>query len=147
MRTFEYRARVYFSDTDAGGIAYHARYLDWAEHGRTEMLREIYPGKSQSQLVREDHLMIVVKSISIEYRTPAFLDDEITVLTELADIQHVSCTIRQSIMRGDTLLSQLMVRVAFIDSETKRPRKIPEDIARTFEQAKRGGVGFPFLDK
>ena len=133
MRTFEYRARVYFSDTDAGGIAYHARYLDWAEHGRTEMVREIYPGKSQSQLVREDHLMIVVKSISIEYRTPAFLDDEITVLTELADIQHVSCTIRQSIMRGDTLLSQLMVRVAFIDSETKRPRKIPEDIARTFE--------------
>ena len=133
MRTFEYKARVYFSDTDAGGIAYHARYLDWAEHGRTEMLREIYPGKSQSQLVSEDHLMIVVKSISIEYRTPAFLDDEITVLTELADIQHVSCTIRQSIMRGDTLLSILMVRVAFIDSETKRPRKIPEDIAAAFE--------------
>ena len=133
MRTFEYKVRVYFSDTDAGGIAYHARYLDWAEHGRTEMLGEIYPGKSQSQLVSEDHLMIVVKSINIEYRTPAFLDDEITVLTELADIQHVSCTIRQSIMRGDTLLSILMVRVAFIDSETKRPRKIPEDIAAAFE--------------
>ena len=133
MSTFEYGARVYFSDTDAGGIAYHGRYLDWAEHGRTEMLRQLYPGKSQSQLVSEDHLMIVVKSISIEYRSPAYLDDEISVITELADIQHVSCTIRQSIMRGDILLAQLMVRVAFIDSVTKRPRKIPEDIARAFE--------------
>ena len=134
MRTFEYKARVYFSDTDAGGIAYHARYLDWAEHGRTEMLREIYPDKSQSRLASEDSLMIVVKSINIEYRSPAYLDDEITVHTEIADMQHVSCTLRQSIMRGETLLALLMIRVAFIDSGTKRPKKIPEAIAKAFEE-------------
>ena len=133
MRTFEYRARVYFSDTDAGGIAYHARYLDWAEHGRTEMLRAIYPGKTQMQLASEEHILMVVRSISIEYKAPAFLEDEITVLTDMEEVQHFSFTMRQRIMRSETLLSELKVRIAVIDSVTKRPKKIPEDILKAFE--------------
>lgn len=133
MRTFEYKSRVYFSDTDAGGIAYHARYLDWAEHGRTEMLRAIYPGKTQMQLASEEHILMVVRSISIEYKAPAFLEDEITVLTDMEEVQHFSFTMRQRIMRSETLLSELKVRIAVIDSVTKRPKKIPEDILKAFE--------------
>lgn len=133
MRTFEYRTRVYFSDTDAGGIAYHARYLDWAEHGRTEMLRQIYPDKTQMQLASQEGILMVVRSIAIEYKSPAFLEDEITVLTDMEDVQHFSFTMRQRIMRSDTLLSDLSVRIAVIDSVTKRPKKIPEDILKAFE--------------
>ncbi len=133
MRVFEYKTRVYYSDTDCGGIAYHSHYLDWAEHGRTEMLREIYPGRRQTEIMNDDHLMIVVKSINIEYKSPAYLEDEITVYTETIDVQHVSCTLRQRIMRDDTLLSDLTVRIAFIDSESKRPKRVPEDMLRAFE--------------
>ena len=133
MRTFEYKTRVYCSDTDAGGIAYHAHYLDWAEHARTEMLRAIYPGKTQMQLAHEDNILMVVRSINIEYRSPAYLEDEITVLTDMEDVQHFSFTMRQRIMRGDTLLSTLSIRIAVVDNATKRPKKIPEDILRAFE--------------
>ena len=133
MTTFEYKSRVYFSDTDAEGIAYHARYLDWAEHGRTEMLRAIYPGKTQMQLAEEEHLIMVVRSINIEYKAPAYLEDEITVLTQMEDVQHFSFTMKQSIMRGDTLLCSLLIKIAVIDSMTKRPKKIPDDILKAFE--------------
>ena len=133
MKAFEYRTRVYFSDTDAGGIAYHANYLNWAEHGRTEMLRAIYPGRTQMQLAEEEHLLMVVRSISIEYRKPAYLEDEITVLTEMEEVQHFSFTMKQRIMRSDDLLAELSIRIAVIDSATKKPRRIPEDILRAFE--------------
>ena len=64
MRQFRLHDRVYFSDTDAGGIAYHRSYFDWAEHGRTEMLREMVPDKSQSELAEgENGILILVRSI------------------------------------------------------------------------------------
>ena len=64
MRTFEFKARVYYSDTDAEGIIYHTRYLDFAEHARTEMLREALPDKSQYELAQgDDGIIIVVRSM------------------------------------------------------------------------------------
>lgn len=123
-----YKARVYFSDTDAGDIAYHARYLDWAEHARTEMLRDLLPSFSQEG-VRNLGFVFVVRSVTIDYLAPAYLDDEIRVETEMEKLGAVSGVVHQMIYRGDTLLTELRIKVAFIDKDTKRPVKLPEEVA------------------
>ena len=90
MREFRLTDRVYFSDTDAGGIAYHRSYLDWAEHGRTEMMRTLVPGHNQSRLAAGEGILNVVKSISIHYRMSAHLDDEIEVITTVREVRKFS---------------------------------------------------------
>ena len=125
MIQFRLHDRVYFSDTDAGGIAYHRSYFDWAEHGRTEMLREIVPELPQSELA-ENGILTVIKSIEIHYRLPAHLDDEIEIVTEVDSIKRFSCTIRQSIKRGEEILADLSVKAAFISRDTKHPIPVPD---------------------
>lgn len=124
MREFFHQARVYFSDTDAGGIVYHARYLDFAEHARTEMLREILPDLGQSDL-KDGGVIFVVKSISIDYRSPAHLDDLLTVRTVLEKAGRFSAVFRQDIMSGNEVLASLVVRVASVSSEEKKLVPIP----------------------
>ncbi len=133
MKEFLYKTRVYFSDTDAGGIVYHASYIDWAEHGRTEMLREMVPDKSQSELAEgENGILILVRSIKIEYQKPGYLDDEITVHTSIEEMRRLSCTIRQTVMRGDDVLADLRVSLAFVSAKDKRPALIPEFIKKAY---------------
>ena len=133
MRQFRLHDRVYFSDTDAGGIVYHASYIDWAEHGRTEMLREMVPDKSQSELAEgENGILILVRSIKIEYQKPGYLDDEITVHTSIEEMRRLSCTIRQTVMRGDDVLADLRVSLAFVSAKDKRPALIPEFIKKAY---------------
>ena len=133
MKEFLYKTRVYFSDTDAGGIVYHASYIDWAEHGRTEMLREMVPDKSQSELAEgENGILILVRSIKIEYQKPGYLDDEITVHTSIEEMRRLSCTIRQTVMRGDDVLADLRVSLAFVSAKDKRPALIPEFIKKEY---------------
>lgn len=127
MRTFEFRSRVYFSDTDAGGIVYHARYLDYAEHARTEMLREILPELSQSGL-KQENLIFVVKSISIDYRRPGYLDDEIKVVTSLEKAERFSAIFNQKVLRGEEELCVLSVRVASVTADTKRLCPLPDAV-------------------
>ena len=79
---FRYPVRVYFSDTDAGGIVYHARYLDFAEHARTELLRTIASEEAIQNRLLSDRIGFVVKALSIEYHLPAYLDDLLEVENE-----------------------------------------------------------------
>lgn len=100
---FSFPIRVYFSDTDAGGIVYHGRYIDFAEHARTEMFRkaceiaaskedaEASDGVSQRELLAHD-TAFVVKSISIDYQRPGLLDDLLEVVTEIEDCKRFSMT-------------------------------------------------------
>lgn len=126
---FVFKARVYYSDTDCGGIVYHSRYLDFAEHARTEMLRSALPGMSQSAL-RDDGLIFVVKSIKIDYKRPAYLDDELTVVTRLGKAERFSAIFIQEIRRGDEVLTTLEVKVAAISFKDKRIMMIPEEVIR-----------------
>ncbi len=135
MREFRLADRVYFSDTDAGGIAYHRSYLDWAEHGRTEMMRALVPGQSQSRLASGEGILNVVKSISIHYRMSAHLDDEIEIITAVREVRKFSVLLEQKVMRGPDLLADLRVKGAFINRETKRPVRVPENIARALSEA------------
>ena len=124
MKEFRYNVRVYYSDTDCGAIVYHARYLDFAEHARTEMLRSALPDSSQDKM-REEGLIFVVKSITIDYKRPGHLDDELVVTTVLSKAEHFSATFTQSIKRGDEELASLSVKVAAVSYKTNRIMKIP----------------------
>lgn len=134
MMEFRLHDRVYYSDTDAGGIAYHKSYLNWAEHGRTELFRSLFPDSSQSKLAAREGILNVVKSISIHYRKPGLLDDEIEIITTVKDVRKFSIIYEQKIMRGDDILSELSVKSAFINQKTKRPVKVPEMIAARLKE-------------
>lgn len=136
MKEFRFSARVYFSDTDAGGIAYHRSYFDWAEHARTEILRTLVPDLPQSALASDSGILSVIKSIEIHYRQPAYLDDEIEVVSTLESVRHFSCVIKQCVMRSGEILADLTVKAAFIDKETKHPVAIPEAFVKAFEEDK-----------
>src|SRR5690554_369423 len=88
--------RVYYSDTDAGGIVYHARYLDFAEHARTELLRSIAQDKEDLSLLS---LAFVVKSVTVDYNQPAFLDDYLEVHTTVEQAKRFSLTFLQRVLR------------------------------------------------
>ena len=118
----QFPLRVYYSDTDAGGIVYHARYLDFAEHARTELLREVSADRpGQAELISTLRVAFVVKSLTVEYHSPAFLDDMLTVHTALEQAKRFSMVFLQEIRRGDTTICTLHVRVASVNLDTKRP--------------------------
>ena len=131
MREFHFPQRVYFSDTDAEGIIYHARYLDFAEHGRTEILREVLPGMSSREL-QASGVIFVVKSINIDYRMPGYLDDMLDVVTTVEQSGHFSCTFHQEVKRGEDLLCVINVKAATVNTETKRPVPLPKEIMDAF---------------
>lgn len=126
MKSFSYNVRVYFSDTDAGGIVYHARYLDFAEHARTEALRAVFAG-SQNELLKSD-TAFVVKSINISYEKPGYLDDELKVETVVSEAKRFSCIFTQTVKRGEDVLAVIETKVACISVSRKRPQVIPPEV-------------------
>ena len=131
-----YRQRVYYSDTDSGGIVYHARYLDFAEHARTEMLREIAVSHqlegAESKLFESLNLVFVVKSITADYQSPAYLDDLLEVETVTESIKRFSLTFRQTVKRSGEVLCVMKVKVGSIDAQTLRPTPMGETLLAAF---------------
>jgi acyl-CoA thioester hydrolase len=115
--------RVYYEDTDAGGIVYHAAYLRFAERGRTEFVRKL--GIDQQQLRVETGSGFVVTSLTIDYLKPAFLDDNLTITTEIDRIRPASVNFKQTVARESQIIAHLKVRVACLDGDgrlTRLPR-------------------------
>lgn len=123
--SFTHRCRVYYEDTDAGGIVYYVNYLKFMERARTERLRSL--GFAQSQLIGED-LLFVVHSSEARYYAPARLDDELLVSAEVIEIKRVSLRFRQQVRRvaDDALLCEGQVLVACVRTDSLKPRAIPE---------------------
>lgn len=111
-----FKVRVYFSDTDCEGIVYHGRYLDFAEHARSEMIRETV---NQVALL-QNHVGFVVKEINIVYEKPAFLNDDLEVITRIEISKKFSLTLSQNVYRDEELLCKLLVKVGCIDLELKK---------------------------
>lgn len=120
-----YVQRVYFSDTDAGGIMYHSRYLDFTEHARTELLRLL--GIEQSGSLRDAKTGFVVSSLSISYRSPAFLDDLVRVESVLDSCERFSLTLTQRMYREDVLLAEQVSKIGHLDFTSGRPVRISEE--------------------
>lgn len=116
--------RVYYSDTDMGGVVYHSRYLDMAEHGRTELLR--YLGGHQKDILAEQDMIFVVKNLFIDYKRPALMDDLLVVITTVTKCERFTLIFHQEICRGDEILAGLDVKVGSISRVSGRPVPMPE---------------------
>ncbi len=125
-----YTQRVYFSDTDAGGIVYHSTYLDITEHARTELLRLL--GQELGTELREERVGFVVKSISLDYHRPALLDDLLVVETIIKKCERFSLLLEQRVKRSDTLLVTQITKVGYMRHDTLKPLPIPEALRASF---------------
>jgi acyl-CoA thioester hydrolase len=123
---FTWPVRVYWEDTDAGGIVFYANYLKFFERARTEWLRSL--GVSQSTLKDQGHGIFVVSETSVRYLAPARLDDELLVTAQLEDAGRASLIIAQEARRGDSLLAVGTIRIGWVDATTLRPGRIPAAI-------------------
>jgi acyl-CoA thioester hydrolase len=123
--------RVYYEDTDFSGLVYHARYLHFLERGRTDYLRCL--GVEQRELITADEegLVFVVHRMEIDFKSPARMDDILTVLTHTEKAGGAKMVLTQEIRRGDTLLIAAKVIIAVINA-SGRPRRLPETLAEKF---------------
>ncbi|MFT8676175.1 MAG: YbgC/FadM family acyl-CoA thioesterase [Acetobacter sp.] len=115
--------RVYYEDTDAGGIMYHARYLAFAERARTEAIRS--RGMPASELLREYGLVFIVRDARLSYRAPLRLDDVATLTTRLMTLGAASCTLEQIVTRGSDLCATVEVGLACVRAADGRPARFP----------------------
>ncbi|MHC1478929.1 tol-pal system-associated acyl-CoA thioesterase [Frateuria aurantia] len=125
---FEWRLRIYWEDTDAGGVVYHANYLAFMERARTEWLRSL--GVDQLELRQRTGLAFVVRDMKVDWLKPARLDDELVVTVNVTERRAASMLFQQDIVRpadGQTLL-RAQLRVACVDLASMRPAAVPDNL-------------------
>lgn len=128
---FSWPLRIYYEDTDASGVVYHANYLKYFERARSEWLRAL---GFEQQVLRATHkIAFVVASTEIDFRQPALLDDEVVVTATLEKHRHASLVFGQTILRNETLLAQGRFRIGCIDASTFQPCAIPTAISREMQ--------------
>lgn len=118
--------RVYWEDTDAGGVVYYANYLKFMERARTEWLRAL--GVHQEALRAQEGVQFVVADMEVRYLAPAKLDDLLTVTVSVAELGKASILLEQQVWRGDALLAQGQVRVGCVDAQTLAPKRMPVSV-------------------
>ncbi|MGX3013675.1 tol-pal system-associated acyl-CoA thioesterase [Ursidibacter sp. B-7004-1] len=124
--------RIYYENTDAGGVVYHAQYLNFFERARTEFLRSL--SFSQESLLT-DKIAFVVKKIEIDYKMPARLDDLLNVETTIIDIKKASILFQQKLLKDNLCLSEAKVLVACVDLNRMKPIAVPQEIYQAMQQA------------
>ena len=128
---FEWIARVYFEDTDSGGVVYHANYLKFMERARTEWLRTL--GLDQTKLKQEDKLMFVVRKIDIQYKIPARFNDELIIETDCVKSTDYSIMLKQNILRDNQTITEGNVEIVCINSDLFKPVRIPKKAKQLME--------------
>ena len=127
---FFHKLKVYYEDTDSGGVVYYANYLKFLERARTEALNSI--GYSNKKVKDDFKSLIIVKTCNIEYRKPAYLEDKLSVRSFVKSISKTSFFMNQIITRSDDIIVEAQVHLVFVDSKGK-PIKIPEQIYSKFK--------------
>lgn len=125
------RIRVYYEDTDSGGVVYHSNYLNFMERARTEWLRNL--GINQYNLKLTDNMIFIVANLDIKYKKSALLDDELQINTKLENIKACSLLLQQEIYRDTELLTVCSIKVACVDATKFNPLKIPSHIKKLME--------------
>lgn len=123
MGEFHWPVRVYYEDTDSGGVVYHSNYLNFMERARTEWLRAL--GFEQDQLRKEHQVLFAVHSIQLTYRKPARFNDALLIKSQVKKASGASMQFEQNIYRDKELLCEATVRIACLDAESFRPKSIP----------------------
>lgn len=129
-----FRYRVYWEDTDAGGVVYHARYLHFFERARTDFLLAL--GFPQARLKEEAQRLFVVTRIQMDFIHPARLEDELVVDVSIEDMKKASMVFSQSIRRDkdNRMLNQAQVRVACVDANSFKPARLPDSLVAVIQQ-------------
>ena len=127
---FFHKLKVYYEDTDAGGVVYYANYLKYLERARTEALFSI--GYSNKKIQDQFNSLIIVKSCNIEYKKSAYLEDELKIRSFVKSITKTSFFMNQIITKGEDVIVEAQVHLVFINKESK-PVKIPEEIYSKFK--------------
>ncbi|MBY4596561.1 tol-pal system-associated acyl-CoA thioesterase [bacterium BD-1] len=124
---FSFPIRVYWEDTDAGGVVYHASYVRFLERARTEWLRA--QGVGQQALRESEDLVLVIRDMTLEFEKPARLDDELQASVALLERRPASLLLGQEISRAGQVLVRAQVRVACLVASSFRPRPLPQWLA------------------
>ncbi len=135
MTEFLWPVRVYYEDTDSGGVVYYANYLRFMERARTEWLRSL--GFEQSELLTRDQVIFAVRRAEVDFLRPARFDDDLRVTAGIAERGRASLTFEQRIFRAEReeeLLCGARVRVACLDATRLKPRPLPEGLRREIER-------------
>ena len=127
----EWLIRIYYEDTDSGGVVYHSNYLKYMERARTEWLRSL--GIDQVELKKIFSVMFVVKELAIKYLKPAKFDDEIIVQTKVTDNKNCSLNLTQKIIRNREVLTDSVVEIVCINANLFKPTRIPHDVKKVME--------------
>ena len=128
---YSFPVRVYFENTDAGGVVYHSEYLKFLERARTEWLRHL--GYDHQALARDHRVLFVVTSLAVDFARPARLDDSLLVSVRLESLGKVRCVFAQEIRRDDEVLVKAKVTVASVTGENMKPAEIPEGLRKKME--------------
>ena len=126
---FKHKVKIYYEDTDAGGVVYYANYLKFLERARTEALFSI--GLSNTKIKKKFGTLIIVKSCNIEYKKSARLEDELNIESHIISLKKTSLIMKQLIMLEKKLITDAEIHLVFVNSEGK-PEKIPDKIIKNF---------------
>ena len=126
---FEWPVRVYYEDTDSGGVVFYANYLKFMERARTEFLRHL--GFEQDQLIEQQNTIFAVRSVQLDYNSPARFNDQLVVTAKLIEVKKASMLFEQKIFhidQQDAALCQGEIRIACLYADVFKPRAIPKAI-------------------
>ncbi len=124
--------RVYFQDTDAGGVAYHASYVNFMERARTEWLRDCH-GYSNAGLMREFGVVFVVRSLKLDYLKPALLDDLLSVSAWIKEVGRSRVILHQAVMRGEEVLAEAEIHLVCVTVDGFKPVSVPEVLRKQWK--------------
>jgi len=135
---FKWPVRVYYEDTDSGGVVYYANYLGFMERARTEYLRHY--GFEQDQLIEEENTIFAVRSVQLDYLSPAKFNDQLIVTAKIIELKKASMLFEQKIFRENSpeqTLCQGQVRIACLRADSFRPTSIPQAITQSITEVGR----------
>ncbi len=124
-KIFSLPIRVYFQDTDAGGVVYHGSYVNFLERARTEWLRECY-GYSNAMLMKEFGVVFVVRALKLDYLKPALLDDLLTVSAQIKEVGRSRVMLHQAVMRTEEILVEAEIHLVCVTVDGFKPVSVPE---------------------
>ena len=124
-KSFNHKIKVYYEDTDAGGVVYYANYLKFLERARSEAIADI--GLSNQKIKKDFGLLIIVKSCNIDFNKSAYLEDLLKIKSSITSFSKTSLSMKQIISKGDYIIVNAKVHLVFINEKGK-PNRIPEEI-------------------
>ncbi|MBE7527208.1 tol-pal system-associated acyl-CoA thioesterase [Betaproteobacteria bacterium PRO4] len=129
---FTHPVRIYYQDTDTGGVVYHASYLNFMERARYEWLREL--GFTVDTMIRSHQMIFLIRSLSIEYFKPAVLDDLLGVTVKVIEVGRSRITLQQQILREQSTLASATVHAVCVGAETLKPISVPAPLRQKIEK-------------